>query len=660
MYRDPSDDAGASGGAPQRPAFQFDLGGALARLTDPDAADVAPTPAPTPAQPAPDPRRAPAPARDHTPSDGLVRPYARPRSSVFADAPPAPQPTPQPTPQSAPSQPAPAPAPQPSLQRTPQPSLQPEPSVATTTAPAPAPAPAPSPAPLTRTTIAPSPSVFDTPGTAAAPAQPQPSLPSAPSVPMRGPGATAPITSPSLASSAPPVFSSPVVTQPVAANDAGGVLLAEPPTLTDPTIGAAPYLPPPTPASVAVPTPATVQESSAASLADVKAFKAAQMRAARQRKGRMFGRTLLALITLGALVGAALYFGRSYLFPAEWDPELVPIVDELEAARGAELDRTVPLIAQPAAEYAATLVDALGEGWQERLPQWRALGLAGPDVTVEDVGAALAARWPAYYDADRDTIYRSIDVDVSALTAELRLALRSAFAEQADEGVVVETPALGFTGVSSLQRLAARAVDSHLAGRAGLAVAGAELPVPIAYEVAAVDMLGSSILESVGADPATVGFGTYPGGIYGALSDQPALASTAPLQPGETALADPVALGVDDWSLVWATQLREPTVEQLAGLVVADAYRPVLRGELTCAIGTFQTETESGADTVLGALQNWTVLAPAEAQASASKVGPTQVQLVTCDPGAAAVAPDLAIVDALVARQAARLASIAP
>ena len=475
---------------------------------------------------------------------------------------------------------------------------------------------------------------------------------------MRAPGATAPLSAPTVASTAPPVFSSAVVAQAALATEpSGGVLLAEPPTLTDPTAGAAPYLPPPTPASVAVPTPAKVAEQSTASLADVKAFKAAQMRASRQqRKGKVFGRTVLALAVIGTLVGAALYFGRSYLFPAEWDPELVAVVEELEAARGAELERTVPLVARSADEYAATLAGVIGDSWQDRLPQWRALGLAGPDVTSDAVGAALAARLPAFYDAETDTIYRSVDADPATLTGELRLALRTAFAERADTGVVVETPALGLAGLSSPQRLAERAVDSHLAGRSGMVVAGADLPVPIAYEVAAVDSLGESVLLSVGADPATVGFGTYPDAIYGTLGDQPALAPTAPLQPGETAVAEAVALGVDDWSLVWATQLRAPTVEQLVGLVTADSYRPIQRGELVCAVGTFQTATEGAADAVLGALQNWSVLAPAEAQSTATRTGPNQVQLVSCDPGTAAVAPDLAIVDQLVARQSGRLA----
>src|SRR5690606_3727734 len=466
------------------------------------------------------------------------------------------------------------------------------------------------------TTFAPTPSVFDGPAAPAAHAAPAEPPPSLPSMPMRAPGATAPLAAPTVTPTAPPVFSSAVVSQAAASAEASGaVMLAEPPTLTDPTVGAAPYLPAPTPASVAVPTPAKVAEQSTASLADVKAFKAAQMRASRQRKGRVFGRTVLAVAVLGALVGAALYFGRSYLFPAEWDPELVSVVEELEAARGAELERTVPLVVQPADEYAATLAGVIGDTWQDRLPQWRALGLAGPDVTPEAVGAALAARLPAFYDAETDTIYRSSDADPATLTPELRLALGTAFAEQADAGVVVETPALGFAGLSSPQRLAERSVDSHLAGRSGVVVAGAELPVPIAYEVAVVDSLGESILLSVGADPAAVGFGTYPDAIYGALSDEPALAPAVPLQTGETALADAVALGVDDWSLVWATQLREPTVEQLARLVTADSYRPIQRGDVVCAVGTFQTGTEAEADTVLGALQNWSVLAPTEAQA---------------------------------------------
>lgn len=624
VHRDPSSD---NGGQPARPAFQFDLGGALAKLGDDSPAAPAAAVASTPAAPVPPAR----PIADHTPAEGNLRPYATPRSSVFEDAAPAPQPSPQV------AQPARAVSP---------PVVQPPaPSPVVVAAPV---ATAPSVQPMT---VASRVSVFedDTP-------------PPVVDVPRSSPPVLAPQVAPAPMAYAPapaPQFPNPVMGAPVLSSHgaATAVLLAEPPTMAV-TTDAVPYLPAPTPVSAAVPASATQPESASASVADVKAFKAAQMRASRQqRKGKMFGRSVLAFAVIGGLVGAALYFGRSYLFPAEWDPELVAAVDEIQAARGAELDRTIPLVVQSADEYAATVAGVLGDGWAERLPEWRALGLAAPEVSAESVGATLAARFPVVYDSDTDTIYRSADADPAAIGPDIRMALESAFARAGDgDAVVVETPALGFAGLSSPQRLAERAVDSQLAGRVGAPVAGSELPVPLAYEVAVIEALGEPILRSVGADPATTTFGDYPDAIYGALSDEPTLAAAGPLQPGDTPRTDAVALGVDDWSLVWGVHLRPPTVEQVANVVTADSFRTFERNGVVCASGMFETASEADAAVVLGSLQNWAVLAPSASQAAATQVGPTQVQLTSCDSGSAAVQPDLAMVDDLVARQAARLA----
>jgi hypothetical protein len=401
---------------------------------------------------------------------------------------------------------------------------------------------------------------------------------------------------------------------------------------------------------------------------DIQALRSAQMRAARnQRQGKLFGRALLAFLLIGALVGGALVFGRAYLFPAGWDPSLTPIVDEVQQARGMEFDHTVPLVVQPLEQYAETVLSTtIGTDWTARLPEWRALGLAGGDVTPQSVGAQLATSRAAVFDPRSDTIYMNAETDPEAATGDLRVAVEEAFVEQHPSSSgnvdVVETSGLGFMSISSPQRLAERAVDRALVG-AGSDVAPVTddesftVPLPIEYEILASDSLGDALLLAAGTDPGALQLGDpYPAAILGLLSDAPVSTASGLLQPGDRSLADPEALGVDDWSLVWGARLPAATVDELADIVVADSYRPIDRSGTVCFTGVFQTASEAGATTLFDALSQWASAAPPSSQALATVLGPTRVQLEACDPGTDAVAPDPSSAVALVGRQIERLA----
>ena len=392
------------------------------------------------------------------------------------------------------------------------------------------------------------------------------------------------------------------------------------------------------------------------------------MRAAKnQRQGKLFGRMVMAFLLIGALIGGALVFGRAYLFPTGWDASLTPIVNEVQQARGAEFDHTVPLVIQPADEFAATVLDAiLGTDWTARLPEWRALGIAGGDVTAESVGAELAATRSAVFDAKTDTIYQNAAADSEAVTSDLRVALEEAFVQQrgrVDTDVeVVQTSSLGFAGVSSPQTLAQHAVDRALVG-AGSDTAllpsadSPPMPLPIAYEILATDSLGDALLLAAGTDPGELRLGDdYPPAILALINDDPIDTASGLLLPGERSLADPQAVGVDDWSLAWGARLPADQVDQLTRLVVADSYRPIDRAGTVCFVGIFQTASDADATTLLDALSVWAAAAPADAQAVSTLIGPTRVQLEACDVGADAVAPDMASAEALVRRQIERLA----
>jgi hypothetical protein len=414
----------------------------------------------------------------------------------------------------------------------------------------------------------------------------------------------------------------------------------------------------------------TVPIDSAPSTPDINALRSAQLRASRQqRQGKVFGRMLLAILGVGALIAAALIFGRSYLFTTDWDASLTPVVDAIQESTGVEFDHTVPLVVQPADEYAKTLLDrTIGSDWEESVPEWRALGLANGDVTTSSVAAELAQLQPAFYDPASDTIFQISDSDPEQVRPALETALVAAFQRQiavsADENVV-ETTRTSFTGVSTPQSIARRAVDTYL-GR-GLATGSPAvdttgttsetLPVPIAYELAAIDRLGEPILGAAGAEPSTFQIQTpYPDAIYGVLGDNPTSAPSPLLRPGEQPLADAVALGTDDWSLVWGARLPEFSVERAAEALTADSYRAVTRDGATCFVALLQTATEADGSSMFSAMQLWALRAPAGSQAAATLVAPTRVQLEACDPGAGVtIASGAGTVDSLIDRQILRL-----
>jgi hypothetical protein len=405
---------------------------------------------------------------------------------------------------------------------------------------------------------------------------------------------------------------------------------------------------------------------SAPSTPDINAFRSAQLRASRQqRRGKMFSRSMLALLLIGGLVAAALVFGRRYLFPTEWDQSLTPIVDEIQNERGVEFDHTVGLVKQPSADYALTagrlVVD---DGWLAQVPVWRALGLTTGEPTVDGIAPALAASRLAVYDPDADRIYLSADVSPEAAAADLRIALEQAYAAQhgaAETGTAESAPSdestTGFLGVSPPPQIAAEAIDDTAGAATAEATTASALPVPIDYQLAAIDDLGEALLSAAGVDPTAARFGApYPENVGAALDDAARPTASGALQVGDRSLAPPIALGVDDWSLVWGSRLTPSTVDQLASIVVADSFRPIDRAGLICVVAVFETANPTDAATVLAAMQTWAAASPAAAQSTVTQLADTRVQLSSCDPGAEATVPQPGDVDALINRQLTRLA----
>ena len=452
---------------------------------------------------------------------------------------------------------------------------------------------------------------------------------------------------------------------------------AEVPTSNQPIIASVTGMPLPTlPAAKAMAIPISTQpiDAAAAAAPDITALRSAQLKASRQqRQGRLFSRTLLVLFLIGGLIAAAMTFGRDFLYPTAWDPALTPIVDEIQTERGVEFEHTVGLVEQPPADYALTIGRlVVGDDWVADVPIWRALGLTTGNPTVDTIAPAIGSDRLAVYDPDADRIYLSAGADADAAARDLRVALEQAFAAQHRQPEEATAEAVvGFVGVSPLPEIVEDAVQTYVADRLAAAPedAGAVatppagtptvvLPLPIEYELHAVEQLGEPLLAAADVDPTSVTFDTkLPDSLVAALDDGPMPTASGALAAGDKSLATPEALGIDDWSLVWGARLPESTVDRLSGIITGDSYRPIDRAGLMCVVGVFEVTFAPDAAFVLSAMQSWVGVGPPAAQAIATQVSDTRVQLVTCDPGADAPAvPSAGVADSLIDRQVRRLA----
>lgn len=454
--------------------------------------------------------------------------------------------------------------------------------------------------------------------------------------------------------------------------------------MVPPSTGLLPTLPAANPIA---PPPMVSTIAAAPSEPTLHALKAAQLRNRRQpTHGKLFGRTMLVFMLIGALLAAALTVGRSLLFPTDWDPALTPIVDDIQQTLGIEFDPTIPVVVQSEDTYATDLLTAtVGTGWSESVPAWRALGLAEGDVTPASVAAVLSERQPAFYDPSSGTIHQLQGLEPEQLRPSLQAALLAALRHQTQTAAIASADATensadvdssievrtasnevaAFTGVTDPRTLAVRAVDAYLIDRAAVDVFGAMtppvstigLPVPIAYQMAAVGRLGEAILESAGSDLERVAFGDDrldTGRDW--LDDQPIIGLRPRLEADDRVVEGPIALGVDDWTLVWGARLPAETVDRLARIVGGDSYQPFIRNGTACFAGVFQTGNETAASSLFTAMQQWAASSAAGSQAAAVQLDPTTVQIAACDPGATATSiPDPGTVDALIDRQIARL-----
>jgi hypothetical protein len=188
----------------------------------------------------------------------------------------------------------------------------------------------------------------------------------------------------------------------------------------------------------------------------------------------------------------------------------------------------------------------------------------------------------------------------------------------------------------------------------------AELPVPIAHRLLAIEDLGTPLLASFGvtADRATAleGFGTEDG-IDGRVELASTPAPAPALLDGDLADGEAAARGSDFWFGVLASYLPVQTATDAANAIGADLYTPATRGAQQCVYGTLTPTSPDLLPLLQIVTVAWAEAAPSQAGAQATTLADgVTVQLSVCDPGAAAdVAPTAGVAEALVARQIARL-----
>jgi hypothetical protein len=385
----------------------------------------------------------------------------------------------------------------------------------------------------------------------------------------------------------------------------------------------------------------------------------------KQKKGRRLGKLLLVLFVLAGLVGAALMFGRDYLFPEDWAKDVAPAVDALQLSSGLEFADPVVVNTLPEADYAAKVAGvmfgpAFGAEWTTSVPRWRALGLVDGEPTVESVNAAVSDWKPAFYDPADGQIYRSGTASGPALEAAVRDSLAAALVDQ----LSADSPAPGVdaTAEASLAHLALADLGAELvAGRATAVPDRSALqpvPVPMAHRLIGAEDLGGPILESLGVVPSRAGaISGFDVDIAGLLDVPRAAAPVPAMLEGDTQDGEATARGSDFWYTVLAAYLPTDTAAVAADSIGADLYVPAARGAQQCVYGTFTSTTPEALGVLQVAAVAWAALAPVQAGAQATTLADgVTVQLSTCDPGAGAAPtrmPDVA--PALVTRQIARL-----
>jgi hypothetical protein len=393
------------------------------------------------------------------------------------------------------------------------------------------------------------------------------------------------------------------------------------------------------------------------------AITAASRARMNKRKRRTGLKVFLVLLVMGGVVAGALVYGRAYLFPDEWDRDLVPIADEIERTAGVEFEGAVPLRPLPVEEYDERASDAVfGTEWKAQVPMWRALGLASGDPTPVTVGPVLRAWSSAVYDAAEGKVLVVDDLGGMARTAALTEQMAAVLVDQRYEANMVVTPD---------NPLAVRAIVAHqvqlIATAANTAQGQAfdrsavdSLPSPLAHELLARADLGAAAAAAAGLELGPSDLSRLEG-----VREATAALLGPPLEPGSVAQMEVGDVpGAETFTptrellyLIFGAYLQADAAAAGADAVAKSSISVATRGATTCAYATFTAADVANAGVIEFVVNAWAQQAPA-GTATPTRFEDGTVQLATCDPGVAPTKlPRAGVAAELVARQVALLAA---
>lgn len=554
------------------------------------------------------------------PADGTVvaaapeRPLTEPSSQV---APTAPQPT---TRQPVTADGSPSPAPSRSLPSSAPAQNPPAPVQPATASPAPAPdateaVPVSSSAPTRR---------------AVAKAVPAESSPAEPAVPTIVESATPapPVLAPFTASTAP--------TEPAQVQQTSAAVEASPHADVDvpvPAIDVAPATQP----NQAISLPSVVPTTPPAVHRDA-VVKASQPRKARKDRSGSIARVGFFFLVVGALVSAAVIFGRPYLFPADWEDEALEFAQPIETARGSEFAEPVLLTPQPSGVHRQMVFDQLLGDPAANMPMWRALGLAGSDSTDDaTLQMLISEQSPVLYSTADGQVYYDSTFTRSDRATLISQAMATAALDQ-EYAFSTEAPNRSMDD--------AALADAHLLQQTSLLAESATerppvpgpdmatlafLPAVLDYRLTAPEVFAELLapINDVAPNPlADLG------------PEGPGPLTVAPLNqiPSESVVADDVAAGaaiVTDrsfWYMSFASHLDAATAYRMSNELQSAGLQMVDGPSGTCAVATLSA-TDVATNAALQAdLGTWVAATAPEMAATVTALADSSVQLRSCDP----------------------------
>jgi len=374
----------------------------------------------------------------------------------------------------------------------------------------------------------------------------------------------------------------------------------------------------------------------------------ADERAPRKPKARKDRSTALArigffLLFVAAVVSAGVIFGRPYLFSSEWGDDALPYAEAIEQVRGTEFVEPVILTAQDNAAH-RDLVSAqlLGDA-QERMPMWRALGLAGPDATDDaSLRDLTSVQSPVLY----STVDGQVYYDQSFTQAHRDQLITQAMAAAAiDQDVTFSSGAnqrsLDANALTDAHVLHQSATIAELAAINTVPVpepdvaALAFLPPVLDYRLTAPVVL-SEILPSVDDAAPNPLEGNGIEGPRAARSSALTPLSTASVSTGDVSVGEVVSMDRGFWYLVFASHLDATTAYDMSNTLERAGLQTVQASDgRTCAVATFATATGAGNERLGQSLDVWTANVAPELGASVNSLPDSTVQLRSCDPAGA-------------------------